>query len=142
MELTNNEDIFEIGNFPDHRNQQSNIFSFHKEVEMVRKLIRESRLLCEPKEECQFLLLDGTLPYSKLINMYFKASNNYEIYLKNIEKYIDFEFDSIYVTVEDETEFSNGNNWTVPMIKKEIESLLDVIGNENSKLELKSLYLN
>lgn len=95
MELTNNEDIFEIGNFPDHRNQQSNIFSFHKEVEMVRKLIRESRLLCEPKEERQFLLLDGTLPYSKLINMYFKASNNYEIYLKNIEKYIDFEFDSI-----------------------------------------------
>lgn len=142
MELTNNEDIFEIGNFPDHRNQQSNIFSFHKEVEMVRKLIRESRLLCERKEECQFLLLDGTLPYSKLINMYFKASNNYEIYLKNIEKYIDFEFDSIYVTVEDETEFSNGNNWTVPMIKKEIESLLYVIGNENSKLELKSLYLN
>lgn len=95
MELTNNEDIFEIGNFPDHLNQQSNIFSFHKEVEMVRKLIRESRLLCEPKEERQFLLLDGTLPYSKLINMYFKASNNYEIYLKNIEKYIDFEFDSI-----------------------------------------------
>ena len=46
------------------------------------------------------------------------------------------------MTVEDETEFSNGNNWTVPMIKKEIESLLDVIGNENSKLELKSLYLN
>ena len=73
--------------------------------------------------------------------MYFTASNNYEIYLKNIEKYIDFEFDSIYVTVEDETEFSNGNNWTVPMIKKEIESLLDVIGNENGKLELKSLYL-
>ena len=27
------------------------------------------------------------------------------------------------------------------MIKKEIESLLDVIGNENGKLELKSLYL-
>ena len=54
--------------------------------------------------------------------MYFTASNKYEIYLKNIEKYIDFEFDSIYVTV------SNGNNWTVPMIKKEIESLLDVLG--------------
>lgn len=73
--------------------------------------------------------------------MYFTASNNYQTYLKDIEKDIDFKLDSIFVAAEYETEFNSGNNWIIPMIEKEIESLLDVRENENCKLELKSLYL-
>ena len=73
--------------------------------------------------------------------MYFTAPNNYQTYLKDIEKDIDFKLDSIFVAAEDETEFNNGNNRIIPMIEKEIESLLDVRENENCKLELKSLYL-
>ena len=54
---------------------------------------------------------------------------------------MDFELYPIFVTVEDETEFNNVNNWTIPMTRKEIESLLDVIENEKGKLEFESLYL-
>ena len=45
------------------------------------------------------------------------------------------------MTVEDETEFNNVNNWTIPSIKKEMPSLLDVTEKENHELETKSLYL-
>ena len=85
---------------------------------MVRKLVRESRLLCKPKEDRPFLSLDGKLLHPKLVNMYFTASNNCQTYLKNIEKDIDFELHPIFATVEDEIECYNGNNWTIPMIKK------------------------
>ena len=43
--------IFDKANFSDPGNQQSRIFSFHKEVQMVWKLIWESVLLCKPKEK-------------------------------------------------------------------------------------------
>ena len=40
----NRDGIFDKANFPDPGKQKSGIFSFHKEVQILQKLIRESRL--------------------------------------------------------------------------------------------------
>ena len=73
--------VFEKACFKDPGKQQSSIFNFDLEVQMVRKLIRRSEILFNPRDLVSLLSLDGTPLHPSLVNFCITASENYQAYL-------------------------------------------------------------
>ena len=87
----------------DPGNQKSSIFNFEFEVQAVRKMIRESNLLRNPRDKTILKSLGGVNLHPTLVNLYQTAVENYNKYLKDP----DADLHPAYVTFKDEEIFND-----------------------------------
>ena len=53
---------------------------------------------------------------------------------------VELELDPVFITMQDEIEYNDINNWTISKLKKEIENCISLINNVDKSLQFNSLY--
>ena len=135
MLKVNRESVFKKAGIPDPGHVSSSIFNFALEVQSVRKIVRESNLLRDPKVPSPLMSLDGKTLHPTLVNFYTTAISNYHLYLGDV----DAELAPIFVTYDDENAFNDVNNWTIDKIDDEISTLIDKLTDEERQKWVLSL---
>ena len=98
----------------DPSSTSTSVFKFEKEIQLVRKLIRKSRILNKLYTKKHLKALDGSLLHHNLVNFSFTATENYQNYLKGKEA----QLLPIFGTYDEEKE----NNSTKSTIVKRIDA--------------------
>ena len=129
--------VFKKSNIKDPGNQRSSVFNFVLEIQSVRKVVRESKLLVDPQKESPLQSIDGIKLHPSLVNFFFTASENYSLYITEKES----DLKPVFVTYGDEIEYNDINNWTIRQIDRKQLSTLQKLLTVDKHVKLSFLKL-
>ena len=105
----------------DPSSNESSVFKFDEEIQMLRLMIRTSCTLQDPYELYQLRSLDGELLHPDLVNFYYTCVENYHHYLEDPS----VELAPVFASLEDEINFNDAKNWSNSKIISETELLIN-----------------
>ena len=126
--------VFEKSSLKDPNLQESSIFRFDHEVQMLRCIIRDSGILAKPYDEIPLMALDRTYLHHDLVNFLFTARENYHKVLYNP----DMEIKPVFVTYEDEKVYNDISTWKIEKIRRNIDAVLNELEDND---EYRNVYL-
>lgn len=124
-------------NKSDDQNQNESQYNRSNFIQIfkVRRYVREAKYFMQSETEKQHVSLDGKTKMSEdLVDYSLHAINNINSYVKARVSNTDIEIKPIYVTEEEKVQANSISNMTVKEIKVKIFQVLELLGNETSKV--------
>ena len=121
--------LFERLGIKDPAENKSSVFKFDLEVLMFRSMLRESKIFENPYSPLPLRSLSGEFLHPDLVNMYFKATSNYEKYVRDQEA----ELEIMCITYEDEKLLNDMNTWRVDKIRETIRNAIQSCTDQDVK---------
>ena len=126
--------VFKKSSLEDPNRQESSIFKFDHEVQMLQCIIRDSGILAKPYDEIPLIALDRTYLHHDLVNFLFITRENYHKVLYNP----DMEIKPIFVTYEEEKVYNNTSTWKIEKLRRNIDAALNELENND---KYRNIYL-
>lgn len=130
------ENIYHRIGIKDPGQEQTAVMSQDKEIQMFRKVIRDSRLFEDPYSNSALKSITGEILHPDLVNFYNTCQKNFENYVSNKKD----ELLPVFVKMEDEVQYNDINNWTINKISQEIQQSITSLPDEELGLIYQDMF--